>query len=510
MNVINDPWLYVKYLDGSSRKISVRQAFIDAEKIKDLDVPIFNKTKAYIYNVPVIQFLTTLIGATYFKPEYNFKSGKPNFNRWLMDNWDISVFLNYFDQWIDRFELFDDNHPFLQEPKLKSTATVNPAYVSIFNPLAPSTNYSIFGNFRNAGEYSTSLDNYQFDETELVYILLYLNAYGTTLAASTYRNKAISYKATLFSTLRGKNLKETLIYNCLDLTGSRPTKDEPDIEFDRPVWELNSLEDIKKYDFSTLSKNVLLCNFFPCYPVWVEFDGQIKNAVISRTTNDCIFDEKTRDELSKSFIENHPYAIKRFSEDPKGNTDSGYTYREWVPDLKLINLCIDITKKLPKYTLCNVLDQDLSNVECVITYREFLDKYKTRIVGCGEYIVAEGILEKLKVTETHDKAETFQSIITQIRRLIQRFGDQAQLDDMVANNCLLRFVQYSERYFFNEFIPNIEDETTLLTTTTDLSIFIDKLVKSLFDSVTNPVKFTEAYKWLNIGLSKLFKEELDG
>ena len=37
MNVVNDNWLFVRYLNNEVKQISVRQAFIDADKIIVLD-----------------------------------------------------------------------------------------------------------------------------------------------------------------------------------------------------------------------------------------------------------------------------------------------------------------------------------------------------------------------------------------------------------------------------------------------------------------------------------------
>ena len=61
MNVLNDNWLFVRYNTGKVKQISVRQAFLDAEKIKDIETPTFHGTTVSLYDVPVIQFLSILL-----------------------------------------------------------------------------------------------------------------------------------------------------------------------------------------------------------------------------------------------------------------------------------------------------------------------------------------------------------------------------------------------------------------------------------------------------------------
>ena len=70
MNIINDPWLFVEYLDGTTTQVSVRQAFTAAEKIRKFVTPCFHKTVMYAYDIPVIQLFVTILQAAYYKPEY--------------------------------------------------------------------------------------------------------------------------------------------------------------------------------------------------------------------------------------------------------------------------------------------------------------------------------------------------------------------------------------------------------------------------------------------------------
>ena len=109
MNVLTDNWLFVRYNTGKVKQISVRQAFLDAEKIKDIETPTFHGTTVSLYDVPVIQFLSILLLAAYFKPANKFKAHQATFNKELTTKgWDEKVLTKYFDKWEKRFNLFDE------------------------------------------------------------------------------------------------------------------------------------------------------------------------------------------------------------------------------------------------------------------------------------------------------------------------------------------------------------------------------------------------------------------
>ena len=150
MNIINDPWLFVEYLDGTKTQVSIRQAFIDAEKIKNIDTPVFHNTKVSIYEVPVIQFLATILETVYFKPENNFVAHNKYFCKNLMnDGWDLQLILDYLNKWQDRFNLFDEKYPFMQDISLKKyikdeNNDNDLSYISKISVVAPGANNLIF------------------------------------------------------------------------------------------------------------------------------------------------------------------------------------------------------------------------------------------------------------------------------------------------------------------------------------------------------------------------------
>lgn len=214
--MINDDWLFVRYLNNEVKQISVRQAFIDADKIKNIETPIFHNTRVYIYDVPVIQLLSTILLATYFKPEVNFKAHSSYFSKDLMKNgWDLDLILSYLDQYQHKFNMFDDTYPFLQNIKLKQQKTkdednISLGYISKTNLVAPGGNNLIF---EHNSSTKTDLCSYKPTEDELVYILLYLRTMATSPMSKYYPNKALCGNTTMFMINYGKNLKETIVFS---------------------------------------------------------------------------------------------------------------------------------------------------------------------------------------------------------------------------------------------------------------------------------------------------------
>lgn len=504
MNVINDPWLYVKYLDGHSEQVSVRQAFKDADKIKCLETPNFHNTSIYIYEVGVIQLLVTILEAAYFKPETNFEARNKHFAKHLLnDGWDEEMLFSYLDKWQDRFNLFDNKYPFMQDislkPKNNYTVESN-NFISRTSIATPAANNIIFEHSIKAdGEYITA---YKSNIYELVYNLLYTNIMTTSPAASQYPNKTLCTNATMFLLVCGKNLRETIIYNCLPLRNSNNDEDT----YDRPVWEFDNVSQIKNFEPESLGNNILLCTFFPCNPVYVVYDNEIKDFILSKKFDTRVLKSKLdRDALARHYVQNNPWGIKTTIEEKDG--ESFDKYKEWTKSIKLISLCIDITKRCKSGFGCNLISSDYQEnkgAQCTIYYRQY-DGMKTNVLSFGKYEIAQEVFDKLQEDSNHEKAIKFQELISKIQVKFKEFNN-AGFTSKIIEDVVNKFAKHAESYFFKIFVQNVEQDDVIKTTTDYLVKYAKNLARNLSELSANPLRYANAYKKFSGSINKL-KEE---
>lgn len=507
MNIINDPWLYVKYLDGHITQVSVRQAFIDAEKIQNIETPTFHNTKVYIYDVPVIQLLATIVLAAYFKPEYNFRSSSKYFSKELMNKgWDIDIILNYLDKWQDRFNIDDNTYPFLQDIRLKPILDYENKdkikYVTKVNIIAPNTESPKFEHNSNIPmnieEFTPSLD-------ELAYILIYDGSMGTSINADNYPGKSLTANCTLFAIGIGETLKDTIIYNCLPLRDSIKEEDM----YDKPIWEFDNRDDVLQYinKDTNIGNNVLMCSFFPSFPLLAAIkDNELVDFVYANRKHSdekiCIIDKSIRESISQNYIFNNPWAIRTSGLDDDKN--EVVKYKSWSNSIKLLNLCIDITKHLTSSDACDIISTEYQlnkGSKISIYYREY-DKMKCNLLSFGKYEVDQNILEYLQNSANHDKAEQFQKILDRIEKSFNEFKASG-FGNIVVDSTKLRFSRFAEHYFFNEFCTNIEDDN-IIKQSIDILIKEAKTLAKSFETITNnPLNYAKSYKKFSGNLNKL-------
>lgn len=519
MNVINDNWLFVRYLDNEVKQISIKQAFQDAEKILDIETPIFHDYKCQIYDVCTLELLTTILKATYYKPKYKFIAGKDNFQDYLFDNWNIDEIVEYLNEWQHRFNLFDNEYPFLQDISLlEEVNKQNNNYIAVTNPICPGGQNIVFGKIKTQGPEGSIeyMKSYSFDSIELIYILLYTSIMGTSTAASQYPNTGLSSKVASFIIPKGKNLKETLSLNCFPLkTSDRPNEYEDDIFYDRPIWELN-IGDFEKFDITNITKNVLICTFFPGMPMLAKKNVEnniINNMVIGRKE---IFNKDIKNQLKDNYVNNNPWSINKSRTEKDGSINISYD----ISILKIIDLCIALTNKLTDKSFCNLLDNNLGKdykFVCNVYYRELDNKYRSYIITFGNHKISSEVLKILENDINHEKAIEFQNIIKEILNSMSSFkGKDYYLSDLYTktvdgfkvtsynDNIKNAFSLYAEEYFFNTFIPNINDEDILKKTAMDLTKYMQSLVDNI--NTNDFISYSKGYKWFKINLNKIISK----
>ena len=486
MNVINDPWMFVEYLDGTKKQISVRQAFIDAEKIKHLDTPVFHGIKTTIYDLSTIRLLSIILSATYYKPENNFKAKKEYFFKDMFEKgWNLEDILAYLDKWEYKFNVEDAQYPFLQYATLEETPNEDSSYISKISPIAPGMANKFFGPIRSNGteeengDCFISLFNLSMDE--LVYVLLYNATLNSSCMAARYPHKSLDANSSVFVLPVGKNLRETIIYNCLPLTKSfRPDEEDEDKPFDRPIWELNGKDDIEKYKkYEDMYNNVLLCSILPTIPMKAFFEaGKVTNITLAGGQyKDAFFTPDEEKALTSGFLQANPWVISNMETKKDGTI--AYSVSGFKDGVKLISLCISMTSTLPDKFQCNIVRPELQenhDAQCIVYFRKFTDEKKTKMQQFGTTKVDQDVFDTLYEENKHKDAEIFETAYTTIYNQFKVFTNKLRLALQNADAKRLydskyhwdpqdQFLEHFENkmtnYFLNTFCTSLGDDDCL-------------------------------------------------
>lgn len=109
-NLIDEPWIKVKYIDGTITEIGIRKCFEDAEIIDDILAPSFRRDTMHIYYIPTLRLLTTIVMASYFKPEQDFASRNFKYLRRFENGIYTDVIKEYLDKFHDRFDVLSSEY----------------------------------------------------------------------------------------------------------------------------------------------------------------------------------------------------------------------------------------------------------------------------------------------------------------------------------------------------------------------------------------------------------------
>lgn len=502
-NVINDDWLYVRYKTGEVKQVSIRQAFIDADIIECLETPVYHGTPLYLYNIPVIQLFTTILLATYYKPEHDFISSEKSFIYGELKNngWNISNIIDYLDKYQNKFNVFDDTYPFMQDIKLKTDEVDDTlSYISKISLVAPAGNNVLF---EHNTEKSISMETYKLSIDELVYTLLYTRYLGSSPMAAQYPHKSLCGNATLFITCSRETLKQTIIANTLPLENNN----DDEYYYDRPVWEFDNIEEIQSFIYensSSLADNTLFCSFYPAIPIYiVHDDNEIKNVILSRNPKDGLIDKEAREELSRSFVKNNPTAIRTMI---TSDNDNIIKYKEWTTTTKLIALCMDITKKVDKDYACKLLSSENTDVNAIYTiyYRQY-DGMKSNVLSIGQYSVKSNILNILQDETNRSLAEKFQIIYSKMLKCFNIFSSEFSENNLKSIKNI--FSTHAENYFFTTFIDNIDKDSLINDILIEFTNYSKSLIKSNNCIINDPIKYAQTYKQFCAMINKICKEE---
>lgn len=205
-NLTTEPWIPVRYLDGRSASVSLHQLFAEASTIADLAVPPHER-------ISILRLLVCITQATLGAP------GTP----YDWDGWGNDLEFataDYLAKWKEHFNLMGDGKRFLQAP-----ITDDKDY-----PTAQIVFHFATGNTPTLLDHEGDVNRDLTPAFIARALLVYQNHFvGGSLAAKVKGNGP-ALKA-LHSLLIGKNLRETILLNCIDEETLAPGS------LGKPVWE---------------------------------------------------------------------------------------------------------------------------------------------------------------------------------------------------------------------------------------------------------------------------------
>ena len=483
-NLCDEPWIRVKCLDGNVRDVSLTQIFEDAEKIRDVLPPVFRREQIYLYYVVVIKLLSTIVMSAYYKEETHYAAKNARYLDKLLEEGIYSdVIKDYLQKWHDRFDIYDEDHPFLQNVTLRELYKKNEKeFCTDYRPwnfLAPSKNNFIFGKNRSINPemaYVDNLSQYEMDAKEFAYFLIYEASIGN--AISSKHEKSLAGKNSTYAITQGMNLAKTILFNIMPLTMNARSSEGREMLADRPVWELNGIEDIMEFDKEYLPKDTLLCSFFPGISLLclttdengapISVIRPMKKLKEAKDFNDNF----TEHIISNGFRDYHSICYK--GED--GNVGNYIDFDS--SEFNMIGLCINATRRLGNgYHCCQAFDSKLfleaplNEKNVCIYYRDF-DTYKSQITNFG--VLPCYNKETWLLLSDEDKnalAVTYQQFYEYcnnafepfVKRLFQSDDNPKQwgkkkrkAGDCWQSHAKRVFSDFAEEYFFFDFTENLK------------------------------------------------------
>ena len=205
-NLISDPWIPVRWLDGRSTSVGLHELFTSASQIADLAVPPHER-------ISILRLLVCITQSTLGAPETS--------DDWAGWGGDLeSATATYLMKWKAHFNLMGDGERFLQSPI--NDDKDYPAAQIVFHFATGNT--------------PTLLDHEGDEDRELSpaflarALLVYQNHFVGGSLASKVKGNGPALKA-LHSLLIGATLRETIFLNCMDEATLHPGV------LGKPVWE---------------------------------------------------------------------------------------------------------------------------------------------------------------------------------------------------------------------------------------------------------------------------------
>ncbi len=228
-NLVEEPWISCLMQNGKVEEFNLLDVFAKANDIKEIsdDSPLV---------VVSLHRLLLAILHRNFGPK-NFEEWK---TLWRKGSWDVEILQSYFDEWKDRFNLFDDERPFYQYPQIKK-AGGNEVKIA---PLELLMQQKAAGNNATLFDHSVEANPDSYSPAVAVRYLIARQSFSFRGGVSYPFNFANATLVSGFSVLAtGDNLFETLALNLVIYHRDKPIPIQVDDEgsLDEPFWERKTL-----------------------------------------------------------------------------------------------------------------------------------------------------------------------------------------------------------------------------------------------------------------------------
>lgn len=371
-NLLDEKWIRVTDKEGTIKAVSVKDCILNGFNYAEISSPIFHGYRFFLYDFLALRLLSAIAADILLLEDEDtlmeeddtsvwhyivreLKNGKPTEKFKQLAN-------KYLELYHDRFDLFDEEHPFMQfnESELKQFGAVkkSPGNMLKINPIFPAESGRIFPesfdreirpcksvNFSGAfdtfdGVKDTKKQilemvqkNYTVPPEEAAYIALYLSSLCPGVGAG--NKSALAGNAYIYETLRGENLWETIMLN-IPIDGELLENDEKNESFGIPIWRWTSTLDVEKSFYKgDATMHTLDGVFFPCRGINFYYDEtercvQVKYAAIPKNFIQPI------DSMRKNWATyNEPYALQKqtyVTDDKESvNNDTENPYRKLAP-----------------------------------------------------------------------------------------------------------------------------------------------------------------------------------
>ena len=367
-NLLDEKWIRITDKDGTIKAVSIKDCILNGFNYAEISSPIFHGYRFFLYDFLALRLLSAIAADILLLEDEDTLMEEDDTSVWyyivreIKNGKTTEEFIQlankYFELYHDRFDLFDEEHPFMQftESDLQQFGTVKkgPGNMLKINTIFPAESGRIFPesfdrvirNFKSVDfngafsrlEKSSQIKNkiqkaYITTPEEAAYIALYLSSICPGVGAG--NKSALAGNAYIYETLQGKNLWETIMLN-IPIDGELLENDEKNESFGIPVWRWTSILDTEKSFYKgNATMHTLDGVFYPCRGINFYYDEtercvQVKYVAIPKNFIQPI------DSMRKNWATyNEPYALLKqtYETDDKesDNNDTENPYRKLAP-----------------------------------------------------------------------------------------------------------------------------------------------------------------------------------
>lgn len=461
-NILYEPWLLVRYIDGTTKRIGVRQAFVDAKNIREVLPPVMYGNKQFFVAFTNLHLLAVIAMAANYKPGNKFAAKRQDvWDDQLHDGMDIQTILDYLDTYEDRFNIFSETHPFLQNIKYRNEVVnqdmltkskitgADIQFISNCNIFAPSSNNPMVGQRRtytSGHNYPIPMMHYQMTPSDFVHILI-ASPWSPGPSVGQYPGNLYGQANIVISPV-GKTLEETILRHCVSLQHStRPSIEEPDALYDRPRWEWDNEEECFLHPRSDMLSNAFFNGIEMLASPRLNADGYIAYVYMAKTV-DCmhptlkkakksIFPPFYREKEYSEALCYNPYVITSvgaFEDQSVKFIASEYTLSKTAPAL-----FVSATKRLNVTHKAHILDYNQDAPAIRLYYRAYTDSKRTTLDNQGVLEMPAVALELLN-SDKHAAATLFQE---KYSKILKPFAKSLRMIDMSKTNVTCRVRELS-------------------------------------------------------------------